>query len=200
MIITTNNNPIRIIGYPESSMTQEFVNEIGKTHQVEVILPKDFLSNQSTDYQYIVAVTVDFDERKKMIDIIDNNKLDVITVIHDSSLVGSAPPAVIQPGTFIFPFCSIALGSYIGRHCVIGPYNLIGHYSRLGNNCVTRPSVVISDKSTVGNNCIFNIRSTVTNKVVIVDNVVVLGLTNVVKNIELPGRYAGSSARRISDS
>jgi UDP-3-O-[3-hydroxymyristoyl] glucosamine N-acyltransferase len=200
MIITANNNPIRVIGYIESSMTQEFINEINKTHPVEVILPIDFINDQSPDYQYIVSVTVDFNERKKIIDIIDNNNLDIVTVINNSSLVGSAPPAVIQPGTFIFPFCSITLGSYIGRHCIIGPYNLIGHYSRLGNNCVTRPNVIISDKSTVGDNCIFNIRSTVTNKVSIVNNVEVLGLTNVVKNIELPGRYAGSSARRISDS
>jgi UDP-3-O-[3-hydroxymyristoyl] glucosamine N-acyltransferase len=198
MIITVNQNPIRIIGYTESSMTQEFLNEIGKTHKVEVILPQDFINNQFPDYQYIVSVSVDFIQRKKIIDIIDKNNFDLITVIHDTTLIGSVPPAVIQPGTFIFPFCSIALGSHIGKHCIIGPYNLIGHYSRIGNNCITRPSVVISDKSTVGNNCVFNIRSTVTNKVVIVDNVEVLGLTNVVKNIETAGRYVGSTARKIS--
>jgi UDP-3-O-[3-hydroxymyristoyl] glucosamine N-acyltransferase len=199
-MIIANHKPIRIIGYSESSMTQEFVNEIVKTHPVEVIAPMEFLNNIDSTYQYIISVTFDLGERKKIIDIVDQYKLDLITVIHDTALVGTNPPAVIRPGTFIFPFSSIALGSSLGRHCIIGPYNLIGHYSQLGNNCLTRPAVIISDKSTVGDNCVFNIKSTVTNKVKIVDNVEVLGLTNVVKNIDQPGRYAGSSARRIGDS
>ena len=200
MILTVNNNPIRIIGYLESSMTQEFVNEIVKTHPVEVIAPDNFLNNIDPKYQYIVSVTFDLVERKKIINIVDQHNLDLITVIHDTVLVGTNPPAEIQPGTFIFPFSSISLGSKVGRHCIIGPYNLIGHYSSLGNNCLTRPAVIISDKSTVGSHCVFNIKSTVTNKSNIVDNVEVLGLTNVVKNIDQPGRYAGSSARRIGDS
>ena len=199
MILTVNNNPIRIIGYSESSMTQEFVNEISKTHSAEVIAPVDFLNDIDPKYQYIVSVTFDLVERKKIINIVDQHNLDLITVIHDTTLVGTNPPAEIQPGTFIFPFSSIALGSKVGRHCIIGSYNLIGHYSHLGNNCLTRPAVIISDKSTVGNHCVFNIKSTVTNKSKIVDNVEVLGLTNVVKNIDHPGRYAGSSARRLGD-
>lgn len=199
-MITANNKPIRIIGYPESSMTQEFVNEITKTHAVDVIKPSDFLTDINSTYQYIISITVDLVERKKIIEVVDSNKLDLVTVVHDTSLIGSQPPASIAPGTFVFPFSIIALGSRIGRHCIISPYNLIGHYSELGNNCITRPSVTISDKSKVGNNCVFNIQSTVTNKVTIVDDVEIMGLTNVVKNIDQPGRYIGSRARRISDS
>ena len=36
-MIIANNKPIRIIGYAESSMTHEFVNEISKTR------PDDFI-------------------------------------------------------------------------------------------------------------------------------------------------------------
>jgi UDP-3-O-[3-hydroxymyristoyl] glucosamine N-acyltransferase len=200
MIITANNNPIRIIGYAESSMTQEFINEISKTHAVEAIAPKDFLNDINTEYQYIISITFDLAERKEIVKVADQRNLDLITVIHDTALIGSFPPAQIDPGTFIFPFTTVALGSKIGRHCIVGPYNLIGHYSQLGNNCITRPAVIISDKSTVGNHCVFNIKSTVTNKVKIVDNVEIMGLTNVVKNIDVPGRYVGSQARRVSDS
>jgi UDP-3-O-[3-hydroxymyristoyl] glucosamine N-acyltransferase len=180
-------------------MTQEFVNEISKTHVCTVVSPADFVTDMDADYQHIVSVTVDFRERQKMIELIDQNNLDLVTVIHDTSLIGSSPPAKIGAGTFVFPFSTIALGAQTGRHCIIGPYNLIGHYSQLGNNCITRPGVTISDKSTVGNNCVFNIKSTVTNKVTITDSVEILGLSNVVKDIDQPGRYAGSSARRISD-
>jgi NDP-sugar pyrophosphorylase family protein len=197
MIITVNNNPIRIIGYAESSMTQEFVNEISKTHSAEVVEPVNFMPDQN--YQYIVAVTFDLEERRQIIDAVNQHQLDLITVVHDTSLIGSNPPAKIGAGTFVFPFSTIALGAQTGRHCIIGPYNLIGHYSHLGDNCITRPGVTISDKSIVGNHCVFNIKSTVTNKVTITDNVSIMGLSNVVKDIDQPGRYAGSSARRVGD-
>jgi acyl-[acyl carrier protein]--UDP-N-acetylglucosamine O-acyltransferase len=196
-MIRGNSKPIRIVGYAESSMTQEFVNEISKTHTVEVVAPVNFEPNN--DYQYIVAVTFDLEERRQIIDAVDQHGLDLVTVVHDTSLIGSNPPAKIGAGTFVFPFSTVALGAQTGRHCIIGPYNLIGHYSRLGDNCITRPGVTISDKSTVGNHCIFNIKSTVTNKVTITDNVSIMGLSNVVKDIDQPGRYAGSSARRVGD-
>jgi len=197
-MIVGNNKPIRVIGYAESSMTQEFVNEISKTHAVDVVAPVNFVPNNA--YQYIVSITFDLEERRQIVRLVDQHRLDLVTVVHDTSLIGSTPPAQIGAGTFIFPFSIVALGSCIGRHCIIGPYNLIGHYSRLGDNCVTRPGVTISDKSIVGNHCVFNIKSTVTNKVKIVDHVEVLGLTNVVKDITESGRYVGSSARRVIGS
>jgi acyl-[acyl carrier protein]--UDP-N-acetylglucosamine O-acyltransferase len=197
MIITVNNNPIRIIGYTESSMTQEFVNEISKTHSAEVISPLNFVPDNN--YQYIVAVTFDLAERRQIIDLVDQYGLDLITVIHDTSLIGSNPPAQIGAGSFIFPFSSLALGSQTGRHCIIGPYNLIGHYSQLGDNCITYPGVIICGKSTVGNHCVFNTKSAATNRVTVTDNVAVMALSSVVKNIDQPGRYAGSRAKRVGD-
>lgn len=196
-MIIGNHKPIRIIGYNQSSMTQEYVNEISKTHAVQVVEPTNFVAD--TDYQYIVSITYDLAERRRVIDLVDRCQLDLITVIHDTSLIGTNPPAQVGAGTFVFPFTTVALGSVVGSHSVIGPYNLIGHYSRVGRNCITRPGVIISDKSTVGDHCVFNIKSTVTNKVRITDDVEVMGLTNVVKDIDLAGRYAGSTARRISD-
>jgi len=197
-MIIANQKPIRIIGYPQSSMHQEFVNEITRTHAAETITPEDFLLAPSSDYQYIVSISFDFQERKKIIQYIDQINLDMITVIHDSVILGTNPPALIGPGSFIFPFTCLSLGAQIGRHCVIGPYNLIGHYSTLGNNCLTRPGVTISDKSHVGNHCILNIKATVTNKVNITDDVEVQGLSNVTKDITQPGQYVGYRARRFN--
>jgi acetyltransferase-like isoleucine patch superfamily enzyme len=196
-MIIGNCKPIRIIGYAQSSMTQEFVNEIAKTQGAEVVEPKNFAPDSA--FQYIVSITFDLSERQQILALVDQHNLDLVTVIHDTCLIGTEPPALIGAGTFIFPFSTVALGSCIGRHCIIGPYNLIGHYSQLGDNCITRPGVIISDKSQVGDHCVFNVRSTVTNKVKIVGDVEVAGLTNVVKDISVPGRYAGSSARRIGD-
>jgi UDP-3-O-[3-hydroxymyristoyl] glucosamine N-acyltransferase len=199
-VIIGNNKPIKIIGYLESSMTAEFVNEITLTRLAEIVCPDDFLSlpNQN-NYQYIIAVSYDLEERKKLIEYVDRQNLDLITVISDRSLVGTTPVSIIHPGTFIFPFCNISLGARVGRHCIIGSYSLLGHYSQLGNNCVLRPGVMITGKSTVGNNCTINTRSTVTNNSNVTDNVEIMAFTNVVKNIVESGKYIGTTARRQPD-
>jgi UDP-3-O-[3-hydroxymyristoyl] glucosamine N-acyltransferase len=199
-VIIGNNKPIRIIGYSESSMTQEFVNEILLTHTVEITQPDDFLllPNQHK-YQYIISVSYDLEERKKLIEYVDQQNLDLITVINDTTLVGATPPAIIHPGSFIFPFCNISIASTVGRHCIVGSYSLIGHYASIGNNCILRPGVMITGKSTVGHNCTINTRSTVTNNSTVADNVEIMAFTNVVKNIVESGRYIGSTARRQSD-
>ena len=199
-MIIGNDKPIRIIGHAEASTTHEFVGEISRTKPVTLIGTQDFLNNPDTQFQYIVAVNFDLVERKKIIDTVDSLDLDLITVINDQSLVGNNPAPAIQPGTFIFPFCNISLGSSIGRHCIIGSYSLIGHYSTIGRNCQLRPGVMITGKSTVGNNCVFNNRSTVTNRATVVDDVELMAFANVVKDITEPGRYVGSSARRVIGS
>jgi UDP-3-O-[3-hydroxymyristoyl] glucosamine N-acyltransferase len=199
-MIIGNDKLIRIIGYSESSMTQEFVGEISLARPVTVIGTKDFLNDPDPQFQYIVSVSFDFAERKAVIDTVDSLDLDLITVISDQSLVGNNPEPVIQPGTFVFPFCNISLGAAIGRHCIISPYSMLGHYSTIGRNCVLRPGVMITDKSTVGDNCVFNIRSTVTNRATIVDDVELMAFANVAKNIATPGRYIGSTARKFIGS
>lgn len=199
-MIIGNDKPIRIIGYAESSMTQEFVGEISCTRSVTVVETQDFLNNPDTQFQYIVAVSVDFAERKNVIDTVDSLDLDLITVINDHCLIGNNPAPEIHPGTFIFPFCNIGLGAAIGRHCIISAYSMLGHHSTIGRNCVLRPGVMVTGKSTVGNNCVFNIRSTVTNHATVVDDVELMAFANVAKDITVPGQYIGSTARKFIDS
>jgi UDP-3-O-[3-hydroxymyristoyl] glucosamine N-acyltransferase len=199
-MIIANDKPIKIIGYTESSMTHEFVNEISKTRVVDVVAPSDFLIlDNKEQYQYIVSVTVDLAERKQMIDVIDTLMLDLITVINDTALIDYSPKPNIAPGTFIFPFCNIGLGSNIGQHCIVGCYTLVGHYSTIGKNCILRPGVMIHGKSQVGNNCVINTRATVTNGVQVADNIKILGFSAVVKNLDTPGTYIGCPARRSTD-
>ena len=196
-MIIANDKPIRIIGYTESSTTDEFVNEISKTHPVEVISTKSFIAcDNKKDYQYIVSVIFDWKERLDIIDLVDKLDLDLITVIHDTVVLGINPKPLIGSGTFIFPFCNISLASTMGRHCIIGSYTLIGHYTTLGNNCCLSPGVSITGKSTLGNNCIIRTKSTVTNRLTVTDNVEIMAFSNVIKDITEPGRYIGSRAKR----
>lgn len=198
-MLIANNKPIAIIGYRESSMTHEFINAISKTHNPIVLEPEEYLCLKNFDeHQYIVSAWQDLEERQKIVDHIDQHRLDLVTYIDDSAQVGSIPPAKINSGSFVFPFSNLGLASSIGRHCIIGAYSMVGHYSKLGNACILRPGVIIVGKSQIGNFCIFNARSTVTNQAIVCDHVEIMGFSAVAKNINVPGRYAGTPARRIT--
>jgi UDP-3-O-[3-hydroxymyristoyl] glucosamine N-acyltransferase len=200
-MIIANHKPIKIIGYTQSSMTQEFFNEISKTHNVSVIDPQQFLSmpNKQSD-QYIVSVSLDLKERQQIIALCDQQELDMITVIQDHCLLGVVPPPQIGPGTFVFAFSNIAIGSSIGRHCIIGEYTLIGHHVKLGKNCILRPNVMIIDKSQVGDNCVINTRSTITNKATVCNDVELMGFSAITKTVTCAGRYIGTPARKIQQT
>ena len=199
-MLIANNKPIKIIGYTESSMTKEFLNEINKTQLAEVIAPTDFLNLVDKNiYQYIVSISVDLDERMSIINLVDQHNLDLITVVHDTTILNQELLTSVGRGTFVFPFCNLAHGSRVGRHCIVSSYSLIGHYVTINDNCILRPGVMVTNRSTVGKNCMINIRSTVTNNVTIVDNVEISGCSSVTKDITQPGRYAGTPARRVSN-
>lgn len=195
-MIIANHKPVCIIGYQQSSMTHEFVNEISKTHSPQVMEPQDFLQlSNRQQYQYIVASWIDREQRNQVIGLLDQERLDLITVIHDSVVLGDNPAPIIQPGTFVFAFCHLSIGSKIGKHCIICAYSMIGHYSTLGNGCVVRPGVIVVGKSQIGNNCYLNTRSTVINGAQVCDDVELMGFSALTKNASVPGKYIGTPAR-----
>jgi UDP-3-O-[3-hydroxymyristoyl] glucosamine N-acyltransferase len=197
-MIIANHKPIFIIGYHQASGTYEFVNEISKTHSCTVIEPGDFFALPNKDqYQYIACDWIDRQKKLQVINVLESQNLDLITVIHDTAILGQNPAPQIGAGTFIYAFCHIGLASSIGKHCIISPYCQIGHFSLVGNNCTLRPGVAIIDKSTVGNNCFFNARSMVANKATVCDHVELLATSTLFKDITDAGRYAGTPARRI---
>lgn len=197
-MIIANHKPIVIVGYAESSMTMEFVNEISKTRDFQIVTPEDFVNLQNPEqYQYIVAVWK-LSNRQKTIKMIDDARLDLITVIHDSVALGSNPPPTIGAGSFIFPFCSILLNAKIGKHCIIASHCHIGHFCNIGNNCQLRPGTIVNGKSQIGNHCVLNTRTTVTNKSTVGDNIELLAFTNVTKDLSEPGIYVGTTAKKFT--
>ena len=57
-----NQKIIKIIGYPESSMTEEYCQVFSKEglFDFDVILPEDFISlSNKNEYQYIIAFWMD---------------------------------------------------------------------------------------------------------------------------------------------
>lgn len=193
-----NKKSLIVIGYPESSMTNEFVQAINATHLCKIVKPMEFYSMlDKSKYQYIVSVSKDLRERLEIINFLEKEGLDMFTVIHDTCIIGNKPAPIIGAGSFIFPNVIICLAARVGKNCIIGPMSMIGHYSSLGNNCILRPGVMIVDKSVVGKNCIFNLRSSVYNKVKITNNVEIYPFTSVRKNIKEAGKYAGYPLKKL---
>jgi UDP-3-O-[3-hydroxymyristoyl] glucosamine N-acyltransferase len=95
----------------------------------------------------------------------------------------------------VFPFCNLGIGASIGRHCIIGTFGLIGHFSQVGDNCVIRPGVMIVGRSQMGSNCILNFKSSIINAVRVCDNIELMAFSAITKHIDRPGRYLGTPAR-----
>ena len=197
-MIIGNKKPMVVIGYEESSTTEEFIQLIEKTNPCEVIKPLDFYSiTEKSKYQYIVSVTFDWAERLEVTNFLKKEGLDMFTVIHDTCVIGNKPAPIIGNGTFIFPYVIIGLAASVGKNCIIGSQSMVGHHSALGDCCWIKPGSMVLGKSHVGNNCILNARTTITNSIKITNDVEIGACSYVRKDINASGRYAGNPLKKL---
>jgi len=207
-MIHDNQLPVRIIGYPESTVTQEINAAItvyggieNICSDVDIITPEDFLAiTNRSSYQYAIAFNRDPVLRKIITDTIEQENLNCPSIIHPTVFAANCKfETYIGKGTYIAPYCSLMMRSQIGDHCLLENYCMISHYTTIGDNVHMHPGTMIAGKTTVGNNCVFNFRSTVINNITICDDVEIGACSTVTKDITIPGRYVGSPARRVGD-
>jgi UDP-3-O-[3-hydroxymyristoyl] glucosamine N-acyltransferase len=200
-MLIANNKPICLIGYDNSTITQEAKFFMSKEFSGDIVVlsPDEFVNlNDKTIYQYGVAFTLDTEKRIQIIDIIETLNLDCIKYIHDSVVYYTDDPAsIIGRGTFIAPHSTILLGAKIGNHCIIETYCLISHYVELKDNVQLHSGVMIAGKTTVGKNSVFNFKSTAINALTLCDNIEVGATSTITKSVTDSGYYVGSPARRI---
>ena len=198
-MIIENNKPIKIIGYPESAMTQNYLYFFSKnsTNPIEIITPKNFFTIENkNEYQYSVGFSLDINLRILVCNIIDNNDLDCFTYVDDTCIIFDT--AKIGKGVTVGPFCHIQ-NCEIGNHCAIESYCLISHHVKMGKNSIIHAGTLIAGKTTIGENCTFGFKSSAINKINIVDNVNVGAFSNITKDITKSGRYVGSIARYMGE-
>jgi len=202
-MLVANHKPICLIGYSQSTLTQEAYHFMSQEHsgQVLILEPEQFIElDNKEQFQYGVAFTLDQVLRKSIINIVDAKNLDCIRYVHDTVVCYNPDvSAVIGRGSFISPFSTILLGSYIGNHCIVETYCLISHYSKLGNNVQLHSGTMIAGRTQIGNDSVFNFRSSVLNELTLCDGIEVGAASTVTKNLELPGRYVGTPARYIRE-
>jgi UDP-3-O-[3-hydroxymyristoyl] glucosamine N-acyltransferase len=193
-----NEKPLKIIGYSESMLTQDsmyygknFVND-----DVSIMTPQEFKKLQSKDdFQYFIGFALDLKEREQTIDLLDEYDSDCVTFIHETASVHEG--AVIGKGSCVANFSTIMQGAVLGKHCFVETYCLVSHNTTIGDNCMLHSGTMIAGKTNIGKNCMFNFRSGIMNKLDICDNTVVGAFSNVTKDINTPGVYVGTPARKL---
>ena len=198
MLIKHSSKPIVIIGFEDSSLTQEYYEAVtySKEKDVRIITPLDFLDiPDKNEFQYIVGFSLEPDLRKDIIKLINTHNLDCVSYIHDNCFI--SPNASIGKGVFIAPFSSVYRHAKVGNHSCIEPYCLISHYTTIGENTLIRPGTKIAGKTSIGKNCVLGINSGVSNGLYVCNDVHLGGFSNITKNIEIPGMYAGFNARLV---
>jgi UDP-3-O-[3-hydroxymyristoyl] glucosamine N-acyltransferase len=199
-MIIENNKAIKIIGYPESSMSDGCLNwfSLESKNTIGIITPEDFLNlDNKNNYQYFVGFSLDMNLRKHVCDEIDNLNLDCITYIHDSCVVFDN--CKIGKGVGVFSFSSILYYTNIQDYCLIECNCLIAHHVTLGKNSIIHAGTLIAGKTTIGENCTFGFKSSVINKINITNNVTLGAFSNATKNINKSGRYVGTIARYVGE-
>ena len=195
-MIIKNEKPLKIIGYPESTLTQESLF-YGKNFVIEdtsLMTPQEFKQLQSKDdFQYFIGFALDLKEREQTIDLLDEYDSDCVTYIHDSAIVFEG--ATIGKGSCVANFSSLMAGAKVGNHCFIETYCLVSHQTTVGNNCMLHSGTMLAGKTTVGKNCMFNFKSAAINNIEICDNVTLGAFSSATKSITKEGVYVGTPAR-----
>lgn len=191
-----NDKPIKIIGFPESSITQEYFQVFSKEglKDLFIITPEDFKSLiHKDDYQYIIAFYLDMNLRKEICDLLDNLNLDCVTYIDDSVYI--FPSSKVGKGCFIGYQCVICWNVIVGDHCYLDIQAGLGHDVVLGRNSIVSSRVNVAGRTKIGENCKFFFNCTVLNNLTVCDNVTLCTLSNITKDVTEPGTYIGRNAR-----
>jgi UDP-3-O-[3-hydroxymyristoyl] glucosamine N-acyltransferase len=199
-MIVENDKPIRVIGYPESSLTDGAVQwfSLESKNEIEIITPEVFLDlPNKSDYQYFVGFSLDMNLRKKVCELVDELELDCITYIHDSCVLFDTTK--VGKGVFISSFTTLLYYARIADHCWIESYCLIAHHVEVGKGCVIHIGSLIAGRTVIGDYCTLGMKSSTINTINITDHVTIGAFSNVTKNITKPGRYIGSIARYVRD-
>lgn len=118
------------------------------------------------------------------------------TFIHPTAQIMS-DDVIIGSGSFIGANCILTTNIRIGDHAILNRGNHIGHDCLIGDYFSAMPGSIVSGNVNIGKCVYLGTNSSVREKISICDNVVIGLNTGVVKNIDIPGTYAGSPLKKI---
>ncbi len=103
----------------------------------------------------------------------------------------------ISTGSFIGSGAIINADSYIGEHTIINTRSVVEHDCRIGNFCHIGPSASISGGVKLGRNIFIGGGAYINPNISICNNVILGSGSLVLHDINEPGTYVGSPAKKI---
>lgn len=132
---------------------------------IPVIDSEDNLSKYKDDYNFFMATswspdpahTRDNQKRKYLIELIEKNNLNCISLIDSHSVIDST--ARIGKNVFIDCFCMVEEGVTFGDYSSMYNHAGIGHHSTVGKNCVLQGKSGVTSYVTIEDDCYLGICS-----------------------------------------
>lgn len=155
------------------------------------VLGKTADNEQYTDHPFLIAIGNNAVRRK----IAEKLHVRWATVVHPTAVV--SPYASIGEGAVVMPRAVINAGAKVGNHCIINTGAVVEHDNVLGDFVHISPNAALGGTVTVGEGTHIGICACVRNNINICGGCTVGAGAAVVKDITVPGTYAGVPAGRI---
>ena len=155
------------------------------------VLGKTADYEQYTDHPFLIAIGSNAVRRK----IAEKLNVRWATAVHPSAVV--SPYASVGEGTVIMPRAVINAGAAVGNHCIINTGAIVEHDNVLGDFVHISPNAALGGTVHVGEDTHIGIGACVRNNINICSGCTVGAGAAVVKDITVPGTYAGVPAGRI---
>lgn len=133
--------------------------------------------------------------REKIQEMLLDEGLSVISLIHPSALIGTG--VEIDIGTAIMAGVIINCYSSIGKGCIINTGAVIDHDNVIEDYVHISPGVTMAGSVNIGKGTWIGIGSTVSNNVNITSGCILGAGAVVVRDITEPGTYVGVPVRRV---
>ncbi len=146
--------------------------------------------------KYLMMVAVaDCEDRAEIVSKLPKDT-EYFTFIHPTSLI-MGEDIIIGEGSFIGANSILTTNIRIGNHSILNRGNHIGHDCTIGNYFSAMPGSIISGNVYAGNMVYIGTNSSVREKTKICSNVKIGLNSGVVKDIDEPGIYIGTPAKKI---
>jgi sugar O-acyltransferase (sialic acid O-acetyltransferase NeuD family) len=146
-------------------------------------------------YALMVAVA----DSKDRFDIVQRlpKETKYFTWIHPTALIMSDDVEICE-GSFIGAHSILTTNIKIGKHALLNRGNHIGHDCEIGDYFSAMPGSIVSGNCIIGDLVYIGTNSSVKEKIRI-NSFTTIGLNaGVIKNIDLPGTYVGTPAKKIN--
>lgn len=151
----------------------------------------DFIRNSS----FIFPAMGDNGIRKKLVQFIENNKLNQISIIDPQSIVSNS--ATIELSVYVAPGAIINSQALIKKGCIINSGATIEHECVIGEFSHIAPNAVLAGNVTIGENTLIGANAVVIPGVIIGNNVIIGAGSIVTKDIPNNSKWVGNPLRML---